>query len=123
MDEHNIATMLDAYIACALWSSTDESRDDGGDPLDDNYAPSHLAPETLEAMRTDVESFARANVNEIDGAYSQAGHDLWLTRNGHGAGFWDGDWPGWAGEKLTEASHAMGERHLYIGDDGRIYQT
>lgn len=21
-----------------------------------------------------------------------AGHDLWLTRNGHGAGFWDGDW-------------------------------
>ena len=20
------------------------------------------------------------------------GHDFWLTRNGHGAGFWDGDW-------------------------------
>lgn len=24
---------------------------------------------------------------EID--WAQAGHDLWLTRNGHGAGFWD----------------------------------
>lgn len=23
--------------------------------------------------------------------WSQAGHDLWLTRNGHGTGFWDRD--------------------------------
>ncbi len=22
-----------------------------------------------------------------------AAHDFWFTRNGHGAGFWDGDWP------------------------------
>jgi len=34
---------------------------------------------------------------------AQAGHDFWLTRNGHGAGFWDGDWPE-TGDALTEAS-------------------
>lgn len=27
-----------------------------------------------------------------DDEIEQAGHDFWLTRNGHGAGFWDGDW-------------------------------
>ena len=52
---------------------------------------------------------------------SHAGHDFWLTRNRHGAGFWDGDLPEDIGEKLTSASKAFGEFNLYIGDDGLIY--
>ena len=51
----------------------------------------------------------------------RAGHDFWLTRNHHGAGFWDGDWPEDVDEKLTEASHSWGEMDLYVGDDGRVY--
>ena len=27
-----------------------------------------------------------------DDELARAGTDFWLTRNGHGAGFWDGDW-------------------------------
>lgn len=38
----------------------------------------------------------------------RAGHDFWLTRNGHGAGFGDGDWPEEAGEKLSEAARSFG---------------
>ena len=37
----------------------------------------------------------------------QAGHDFWLTRNGHGAGFWDGDWPKY-GEMFTKISKGFG---------------
>ena len=51
----------------------------------------------------------------------QAGHDFWLTRNGHGCGFWDGDWPELIGEKLTEASKDFGSFDLYIGVGGRIH--
>lgn len=36
------------------------------------------------------------------------GHDLWLTRQGHGAGFWDGGWPA-IGDALTEVCKRMGE--------------
>lgn len=50
------------------------------------------------------------------------GHDFWLTRAGHGAGFWDGDLPEELGERLTQASKAAGNREPYIGDDGLIYQ-
>lgn len=32
---------------------------------------------------------------------ARAGHDFYLTHNGHGAGFWDGDWPE-HGDRLTE---------------------
>jgi hypothetical protein len=52
---------------------------------------------------------------------SCGGHDFWLTRNGHGAGFWDGDWPKEAGDRLTKACEEFGEFDLYIGDDGMIY--
>jgi hypothetical protein len=54
-------------------------------------------------------------------AIERAGHDFWLTRNGHGAGFWDGDWPEDVGERLTAASKTFGECFLYVGDDGRIH--
>ncbi len=51
----------------------------------------------------------------------QAGHDFWLTRNGHGAGFWDGDWPEEIGKKLTAAAKKFGETDLYVGDDGKLH--
>ena len=48
------------------------------------------------------------------------GHNLWLTQNGHGAGFWDGDYV--KGDEIT----ALCEEHLkpidlYVGDDYMIY--
>jgi hypothetical protein len=52
----------------------------------------------------------------------QGGHDFWLTRNGHGAGFWDGDWPEEVGKRLTEASKKYGEVYLYV-QDGKIFSN
>jgi hypothetical protein len=49
----------------------------------------------------------------------QVGHDFWLTRNGHGCGFWNGDYEEEIGEKLTEICEEMGERWL-VQDDGEI---
>jgi hypothetical protein len=52
-----------------------------------------------------------------------AGHDFWLTRNGHGAGFWDRTplEKGKLGDELTKLCKAFGESDLYWGDDGGIY--
>ena len=52
--------------------------------------------------------------------FDLAGHDFLLTRNGHGAGFWDrglGD----IGDKLTDMAHNYGTVGLYLGDDGQVY--
>jgi hypothetical protein len=51
----------------------------------------------------------------------RAGNDFWLTHNGHGAGFWDGDLPDEIGDALTKASEKYREIDLYVGDDGMIY--
>ncbi len=110
-----------AYLEAALWSSTDNSDDRGGDPLDANYGQDDIAPETLACILTDCEAFQRDHGEDISGDVERAGHDFWLTRNHHGAGFWDGDWDDEVGERLTEASHAYGSVDLYVGDDGLIY--
>lgn len=110
--------MVDSYVKCALWSSTD----DDDNPLDENRGLDDVDPATMAKMRSDCESFLASNASDIGLDYEQAGHDLWLTRNGHGAGFWDGDWPEAAGKRLTAASKALGEVNLYVGDDSRIHQ-
>lgn len=95
----DVDAMLDAYIGCALWSSLDYSQlDESGNspPLDDRFAPDDLPAQLVERMRSDCAEFANANARDI-GIYcdglgfdaSQVGHDFWLTREGHGAGFWD----------------------------------
>jgi hypothetical protein len=119
----------DAYVETALWSSTDNSRDDGGDPLDKNYDASDIAAETRAKMKADCEKFYDRMVSIIDAAIekdpdlsdARAGHDFWLTRNGHGAGFWDGDWPEPEATKLDKESKRFGGVDLYIGDNGKIY--
>jgi len=69
----------------------------------------------------DCAIFETAHERDIDGNAKQAGHDFWLTRNGHGAGFWDGDWSEDAGKYMTDTSKAFGEVDVYVGDDGLIY--
>ena len=49
-----------------------------------------------------------------------AGHDFWLTKNGHGAGFWDRG-IGETGRALTDAAHVYGSTDLFAGADGKLY--
>ncbi len=131
----DLENFVRGYIACALWSSNDESDESGGEPLDKNYDRSDIAAEALASMRADCERFMRENaddlttycvqrrINRAEGtAMDYAGHDFWLTRNGHGAGFWDRtDVVEDVTDRLTKASEKFGECNLYVGDDGKIY--
>ncbi len=114
--------VLVSYIECALWASTDED----GEPLDGLYSRDDLAESAVASMREDVVDFLDSlerdgvDVSSLDD--SQIGHDLWLTRNRHGAGFWDRGL-GALGDDLTKRAHAYGESDLYVGDDGALYVT
>jgi hypothetical protein len=114
-------SFTEAYIEAALWSSNDESTPQGGEPLDANYTAADIAAETLARMVQDCKAFQNATAADIATDLERAGHDFWLTRCGHGAGFWDGDWPEPAASRLTTVAHKFGEFTLYIGDDGLIH--
>jgi hypothetical protein len=117
MPNPKLSLFVRAYIEAALWSSTD----DNGTPLDQLEA--ELAPETLARFEADCAKFqeACAAFDLADYSDREIAHDFWLTRNRHGAGFWDGDYPAQIGKALTKLAHSYGECDLYIGDDGRIY--
>ena len=121
------------YIVAALWSTNDESTEAGGEPLDKNYDAEDIASETLERIVADCEKFQRENAADLvlyrdmreydpsQGTIDEyAGHDFWLTRNGHGVGFWDRGLDE-LGDRLSDAAHKFGETNLYVGDDGKIY--
>lgn len=125
MNDAILKEFVDAYIAAALWASNDE--DDN--PLDENYSAEDFHPESLRKIQEDCRKFLEKNETDIMEGYkgghnksvAQAGIDFFLTRNGHGAGFWDGDWETRAADRLTQASHDTGEQNLYTGSDEKIY--
>lgn len=109
--------VMGAYVECALWCSTG----DDGEPLDADYTVDDIAPEAIADMRNDVAAFCADNASDLDSIPADmVGHDFWLTRNRHGAGFWDRGY-GALGDRLTEAAHVYGSSDLYVGDDGSLY--
>lgn len=129
---HDLDTFTRSYVEAALFTSHDDSGErTGGEPLDRNYDADDIAPETLAEMASDCRKFQEENESWLTeenyvaqseySAEDMAGYHFWLTRNGHGSGFWNGDWSDEANEAMTKASKAFGEYNLYLGDDGRIY--
>lgn len=123
-----------SYLETALGCSNDESRPDGGDPLGDHYTVEDFSDVALAMTIADCGRFLRENATALSAVAlsgvpnseghstdAMAGHDFWLTRNGHGTGFWDGDYPEPQATILTDAAHAFGGVHLYVGDDGKLY--
>ncbi len=110
-----------AYATCALWSSTDNSDEQGGEPLDRHHDVDDIAPETMASMVADCKAFRELAGDLLAGLdESQCGHDFWLTRNGHGTGFWDRGL-GAVGAALTKHCKSFGGVDLYVGDDDKIH--
>lgn len=112
-----LSRFICAYITAALWSSTD----DDGEPLDSKYTWQDIHPDALASMILDCEQFQHNNsISLCELTDEQGGVDFWLTRNHHGAGYWDRG-IGIHGTRLTDAAHVWGEQNLYIGDDNKLY--
>ncbi len=119
------------YIDSALFASTDEHGENllPLDFIDDLTfdAASVLADGAVTALCADcadflsyLESLPGGLADVIAANEYRAGVDFFLSRNGHGAGYFDGDW-GEHGNALQRAARTFGERNLLIGDDGFIH--
>jgi hypothetical protein len=94
------------YLETALWSSVDGD----GNELDRNFSINDVDLDSLKrTIKICLEFICEAEDQSllVGVDYDTAGHDFWLTRNGHGAGFWDRGL-GEQGERLTELSEEFG---------------
>ncbi len=126
-----VSADLDAFVSgykdAALFSSTnplhDEDPENEKEMLDDTEY--EISEETISFFQEQCAEFMKKNAAVLQEVVSEkyslekAGGDFWLTRNHHGAGFWDRDL-GEAGKKLTEAAHRFSEDNLWVDDEKLI---
>lgn len=123
MFRDEIETVLEGAVACLLWTTphADESGSDSLGYLEDTHDITDIDGQSLDSLREELRGFIALNHDNLSGLTdSQIGHDFILTRNGHGAGFWDrglGD----RGDRLSDAAKVYGSIDAYIGDDGKVY--
>ncbi len=121
MLELDFEKFFKAYLECALWSSTDDNEE----YLDSNYNIEDIHIDSINEMKQECLKFFETNKdmfiynNELYSNEELAGHDFWLTHNGHGTGFWDRDLE--YRDLLSQRARECGERWLYVGDDNNLY--
>lgn len=120
-----------AYLTAALWTFDDDAPsgdyESSGRP---ELLMAQIAPESIESAAQDCARFLDFNRARIEAALlseERAGHDFWLSRNGHGSGFFDRcdhnspDDVSRACNALQDDARKWGESDLYRGDDGKLY--
>ena len=122
--EQAIAGYLDAII----FTESDDGEEESG--IDNGMGAIDFAPSTMNAISAELHAFVFLYQDCLQHAmqhnnkgykWENVGHDLWLTRNGHGAGFWDRELGGYdgydIGDSLSSACKIMGTKHAYYDGD------
>lgn len=119
MIPRDCSDMVRGYLKCAEWCGLVD--DDQKQALELSVSPTWTEGALFEASEACAEFKTWAAGESLwetfEADESRAGHDLWLTRNRHGAGFWDGDWPAVAGKKATDWANTLGERAVWFDED------
>ena len=81
MRTYYLQDMAAAYIEAAYFTDSED--------LEDPEFTTGFKAVAYAACRDFENACATLEIDLRDYPAEQVGHDLWLTRNGHGAGFWD----------------------------------
>jgi hypothetical protein len=116
-DLDSLDPMVRQYLETALW--TEEK--------DTDYGVSDFSSEAIKMATEDCNLFkSRAEESGIQiqpEDLGDFGHDFWLTRNGHGAGFWDKPekYEKYGEDTLTDISNQFGTSNVEVGNDGKLH--
>lgn len=103
------------FLETGLWSTLNHENGDGNDnpPLNDHYSVDDVSSEFKDRCHGIIEKFmdlAGDQFTDFEHENAPIFHDLWLTLEDHGAGFWAGVYVN--GEKITEIVESMGIHDL-----------
>lgn len=144
----DIKSVMNSYLESAIWTEEERIKEEENSEYSDMYGDNYddidnedssnvsikaLLPQTDFSIDNiaddskihayyDIKKFleyAGDAVKDIDA--SSLGHDIWLTRNHHGAGFFDRGYDSDVEKILMDSAHKLGEDSLYLGDDGYLH--
>ena len=116
LTEQNFLEFRKGYVDALLWSSVNNDAD--GEQFFDELANGYenFGVDSQERIDKDCKDFLEKALKFIpEGSFDYAGHDFALTRNEHGAGFWDreDEYGQDAAEKLNNIAASFGEVYLF----------
>lgn len=113
MDITDLDEMVASYIETSLWAGHAEyPQDINPELLNEFFSADDVSAADREAITEDCRGFIEQCADDLaELEAGQVGHDFYLTRNRHGAGFWDRGL-GALGDRLTKAAHSWGSSYL-----------
>lgn len=133
----NVNKILNSYLETALWTEEEKLKEDEDESFDDMYGEAdddirdivsntelsfdNISDDSKIKAYMDIKKFLEIAGNAVEGIDEiELGHDIWLTRNHHGAGFFDRGYDEEVEARLTQAAHQLGEETVYIDDNYKI---
>lgn len=119
VSEIDRSVVLEHAKVAALWSTSGDDEE----MLDATFTTADVTGEAETKLVEMIDNFLEQAEDFLDKCSmtdEQLGHDIILTANHHGAGFWDRGL-GEVGDALTSIAHSVGSYDLYVGDDGKLY--
>jgi hypothetical protein len=116
---------ISSFFETLFWSETIETSDVDHEHYDVSFRDAgfdetDMPPEERAALVAECAAFFTVHSHQFENGPASAGHDFCLTRNRHGAGFWDGDYET-HGDALADAANKYAEVRLYLNDDGLVH--
>lgn len=115
----NIDLILISYLETALWTEEEILKEE----LEDNsFSIYDFNEEDKDKAREQIEWFVNNAKSSLNGLSETAiGYDIWLSRNGHGSGFWDRGIPKHDSDFLMDLCYQLGTVYIYVGDEEKLY--
>lgn len=133
MKQEDINEILKGYISAALWTEQENLVFDYLTNFIHNLDKKNIDSFTFDDFHSDsildayvdIKTFIRYAGDDaileakIEYGLFRLGMDIWLTRNGHGAGFFDHNYEN--NDKLLYAAKKLKPKNIYIGDDEKLH--
>jgi hypothetical protein len=119
METLDINKILENYLICALWTDEEQIKEKNENV---DITIGNVSEDSKNKALSDIKKFVKVAGKALKGlTMEEIGHNLWLTRNGHGTGFWDRGYVEKVSDKLTKCAKELGSLDIYVGDDEKLH--
>ena len=112
-DGEQLDYFVKGYCIALLWASIyhDQDRETF---LDENHCIDDISSRSMKIIRNECQMFMNHAHDTLDnGDLEQHGHDFFMTRQGHGVGFYDRDLPKDKAKTLDRIARGFREQYIY----------
>ena len=124
-EERTFQVMFGQFLSTLIWQATD----DQGESLEYKFDISDFDSDTRQYLETRARDFFAVWGDKLSKDHCRyrgsvaglAGHNLAMSANGHGVGFFDSHWDEATNAAMQLEAENLGPFEVYVGDDTKLH--